>query len=156
MKCLIHVYFKKPRIWQVFWYMTWYGKHIRKKYRWRQVLWADALIQMPRKTGERNLRARFAWRGSYYVIYAPRITSGKPQVPFSIWSIHMFDMIHVDVNNHLQSTLLRLSPCRSTQTSRTVQQLCRSHHFQWLQLSSQTNRRLQKINKSYIIKTERG
>ena len=34
--------------------MTWYGKHIRKKYRWRQVLWADALIQMPRKTGERN------------------------------------------------------------------------------------------------------
>ena len=46
--------FKKPRIWQVFWYMTWYGKHIRKKYRWRQVLWADALIQMPRKTPERN------------------------------------------------------------------------------------------------------
>ena len=45
---------KKPRIWQVFWYMTWYGKHIRKKYRWRQVLWADALIQMPRKTPERN------------------------------------------------------------------------------------------------------
>ena len=34
--------------------MTWYGKHIRKKYRRRQVLWADALIQIPRKTGERN------------------------------------------------------------------------------------------------------
>ena len=47
--------FKKPRIWQFFWYMTWYGEHIRKKYRWRQVLWADALIQMPRKTGVRNL-----------------------------------------------------------------------------------------------------
>ena len=47
--------FKKPRIWQVFWYMTWYWKHIRKKYTgWRQVLWADALIQMPRKTPERN------------------------------------------------------------------------------------------------------
>ena len=50
--------FKKPRIWQVFLYMTWYGKHIRKKYRWRQVLWADALIQMPRKTPERNLIVR--------------------------------------------------------------------------------------------------
>ena len=47
--------FKKPRIWQVFRYMTWYGKHIRKKYRWHQVLWADALIQMQRKTPERNL-----------------------------------------------------------------------------------------------------
>ena len=47
--------FKKPRIWQVFWYMTWYGKNMRKKYRRRQVLWVDALIQLPRKTGERNL-----------------------------------------------------------------------------------------------------
>ena len=46
--------FKKPSIWQVFWYITWYGKHIRIKYRWRQVLWADALIQMPRKTPERK------------------------------------------------------------------------------------------------------
>ena len=46
--------FKKPRIWQVFWYMTWYGKNIRKKYRRRKVLWANALIQLPRKTGEQN------------------------------------------------------------------------------------------------------
>ena len=46
--------FKKPRIWQVFWYMTWYGKNMRKKYRRRQVLWVDAWIQLPRKTGERN------------------------------------------------------------------------------------------------------
>ena len=46
--------FKKPRIWQVFWYMTWYGKNMRKKYRRRQVLWVDALIQLTRKTGERN------------------------------------------------------------------------------------------------------
>ena len=46
--------FKKPSFWQVFWYMTWYGKNMRKKYRRRQVLWVDALIQLPRKTGERN------------------------------------------------------------------------------------------------------
>ena len=48
--------FKTPRIWQVFWYMTWYGKNMRKKYRKRQVLWADALIKLPCKTGERNHR----------------------------------------------------------------------------------------------------
>ena len=54
MKCLIHVYLKSlgsdkfSDIWLDM------ESILEKKYRWRQVLWADALIQM-RKTGERNL-----------------------------------------------------------------------------------------------------
>ena len=55
MKCLIHVYLKSigsdkfSDIWLDM------ESILENKYRWRQVLWADALIQMPRKTGERKL-----------------------------------------------------------------------------------------------------
>ena len=100
--------FKKSRIWQVFLYMTWYGKHIRKKYRWRQVLWADALIQMPRKTPERNPVPCSSW-------YITR-TMHIPQVPCSSWYISYA----TSTMQFLIESLMPPTPCSSWYISYTT------------------------------------